>query len=129
MVGDSGKSLPRGFRKIQDVKTVLRTLPAVVYAALIFYLSSIPGRDVPHVGINDKVLHFILYAVFGILLMLACPRFWIAVGVGLLYAVSDEWHQSFVPGRAVEVLDVCADVAGVAAASWFFKWLRGFSHD
>ncbi|HWQ11084.1 MAG TPA: VanZ family protein [Holophaga sp.] len=32
------------------------------------------------------------------------------------WGVSDEWHQSFVPGRAVEAADLAADVAGVALA-------------
>jgi VanZ family protein len=34
----------------------------------------------------------------------------------VLWGVSDEWHQSFVPGRAVEAADLLADVAGAALA-------------
>ena len=35
------------------------------------------------------------------------------VGVGVLYGVLDEWHQSFVPGRVVSVADWVADIIGV----------------
>jgi len=41
----------------------------------------------------------------------------------LLYAASDEYHQSFVPGRGPSVLDVMIDSVGIALASWFF-WFR-----
>ncbi len=33
-----------------------------------------------------------------------------------LWGISDEWHQSFVPGRSVEAADVAADVTGTAVA-------------
>jgi VanZ family protein len=35
----------------------------------------------------------------------------------LLWGISDEAHQFFVPGRAVEAADVAADVAGAAVAA------------
>ena len=34
----------------------------------------------------------------------------------VLWGVSDEWHQSFVPGREVDAVDLLADVAGSALA-------------
>lgn len=39
-----------------------------------------------------------------------------AAAISLLYAVSDEWHQSFVPGRDADPLDVVADATGIALA-------------
>jgi VanZ family protein len=33
--------------------------------------------------------------------------------VGVLYGVTDEFHQAFVPGRSVSVFDWIADVVGV----------------
>ncbi|HHB76440.1 MAG TPA: VanZ family protein, partial [Desulfobulbus sp.] len=39
----------------------------------------------------------------------------------LLYGVSDEWHQSFVPGRTPDILDIAADTFGAAVMVllWF----------
>jgi len=39
----------------------------------------------------------------------------VSLGVGLLYAISDEYHQSFVIGRGPSILDVGIDTAGVFA--------------
>ena len=73
-----------------------------------------------------KCAHFVEYLVLGLFLMLTARsvpeggspsrrghRFWIAWLIGLAYAVSDEVHQLFVPGRSCEVRDVCIDAAGV----------------
>lgn len=44
--------------------------------------------------------------------------------VCLLYAVSDEFHQSFVPGRSCEVLDVIIDFSGsfIGTIVYYFVW-------
>ena len=69
--------------------------------------------------ISDKVVHLGLYAVLGV--TLAYVRFHgvrtiphlVMITIGALYGVSDEWHQSFVPGRSPSAADWGADVAGV----------------
>ena len=72
-----------------------------------------------------KTAHFSEYALLGFFLMLHVrqigkkmlvkgPYLW-AWAVGTLYAISDELHQMFVPGRGPAVRDVCIDSAGVAA--------------
>lgn len=68
-----------------------------------------------------KLAHFSIYTVVGILIMSFLSTYklklFIRVGgslaVGLLYAISDEIHQSFVPGRSPLVKDVVIDTAGV----------------
>lgn len=48
----------------------------------------------------------------------------IALVISVLYAVSDEWHQSFVPGRSACIEDVLLDSSAVLAAVFctaFFK--------
>jgi hypothetical protein len=47
---------------------------------------------------------------------------WIAALFSLIYAASDEWHQTFVPGRGGTWVDVCIDFAGVCVAAWVIKW-------
>jgi VanZ family protein len=37
------------------------------------------------------------------------------------YGVTDEYHQSFVPGRTSDPLDVAKDLAGSAAASFVYR--------
>ena len=70
-----------------------------------------------------KLGHFTEYAVLGILWFsslcvsrvpqkLSLP---IAFGVSVLYAIGDEWHQSFVGGRGPSVVDVGIDTVGILA--------------
>jgi len=69
-----------------------------------------------------KTAHFSAYTILSVLIGAAvCPhtnknryRLGIAFVVGVLYAISDEIHQRFVPGRSGEVRDVLIDSAGVA---------------
>lgn len=68
---------------------------------------------------EDKVAHLLLYAVLGA--TLARGRFrggpgmpaWLPLTWGWAYAVSDEWHQSFVPGRDPSLGDLAADTVGL----------------
>ena len=68
-----------------------------------------------------KAAHMCEYALLGMLLTGALYKtggrrqknFPIApLGIAVLYAISDETHQLFVPGRSGEVLDVCIDSCG-----------------
>ncbi len=99
-------------------------LPAIFYAGLIFFLSSLPSSVVPNLGISfgDLIIHFLEYSVFGYFLALAIMQspskinwknFLAVFIIGGLYAASDEYHQSFVEGRFSEVNDFLADSAGV----------------
>ncbi len=104
-------------------------IPAALWAALIFAVSARSSVPVPGAWGGDKVMHFGAYAVLGWLLAYGAQRSGVApvwpVLVGLLYAASDEWHQSFVPGRSVEAADWIADALGVAAGVWGYRtWLR-----
>lgn len=44
-----------------------------------------------------------------------------ALAISVIYAVSDEYHQSFVPGRVGSALDVAIDAAGAAGAAFMFR--------
>jgi VanZ family protein len=92
--------------------------PVVLWAAAIFAFSSVPDLGTG-LGTWDFVLrklaHALEFAVLGLLLARALGRAGVAFALGALYAVSDEIHQSFVPGRAASLRDVLLDSAGVAA--------------
>ncbi|MCX7707278.1 MAG: VanZ family protein, partial [Anaerolineae bacterium] len=49
------------------------------------------------------------------------PGLWAFV-LALLYAFSDEFHQSFVPGRHPDPLDILTDAAGAGAALAWVQW-------
>jgi VanZ family protein len=92
-------------------------LPVVAWAALIFALSSVPDLGTGLGGwdlVLRKLAHAAEYAVLGALLQRALNRPALAFALGTLYALSDEIHQSFVPGRQGSPLDVALDAAGVA---------------
>lgn len=106
-------------------------LPAALWAGLIFYLSSRSSVPLPHVEGVDKVAHFGAYLVLGICLAFGNalgPRFPAIVPLllGWLYGASDEFHQSFVPGRSVDVNDWVADAVGVTAGLLIFSFLHRF---
>jgi len=109
------------------VKTLRAWLPALAWAGTIFFLSSRPHLvDGPELFPNfDKVAHFGAYSLLGLLLAHAVRGSGLplaaAVALGWLYGASDEWHQSFVPGRSVEALDWVADALGVLAGVYLFK--------
>jgi VanZ family protein len=41
---------------------------------------------------------------------------WLATSIASLYGISDEFHQSFVPGRTPDVVDWLADTSGALLA-------------
>jgi VanZ family protein len=95
---------------------------AVLYAAVIYWLSSLrnPLPFIhPWLPGEDKVLHAGAYALLGALLSSALigvvrpgRALLLAVALASLYGVTDEWHQSFVPGRTCDALDWTADTVG-----------------
>ncbi|HEV8249015.1 MAG TPA: VanZ family protein [Gaiellaceae bacterium] len=91
-------------------------LPVVAWAAVIFAISSVPSLGTG-LGVWDLVLrklaHVTEYAVLGFLLARAVPLS-PAFLIGVLYATSDELHQTFVAGREGTPRDVAVDALGVA---------------
>ncbi len=101
-------------------------LPVILVCALIFTLSSFSQLPSPPSGISDKHEHFTIYFLLGLTLVRALaggrlagvtlPVALIAILLVTLYGASDEFHQSFVPGRDSSVLDLAADSVGALAA-------------
>ena len=58
-------------------------------------------------------LYFLLYASFG---FFGAMRFCLSVGCTVAYAVFDEIHQYFVPGRSLQLVDIAVDTAGALLA-------------
>jgi VanZ family protein len=94
--------------------------PAAVWAAVLFFLSAVPDVPASALPVNDKVAHLGLYTVLGAALAWGRRRAGggppphIALMIlGVLYGMSDELHQAFVPGRDSSALDFLADTVGV----------------
>ncbi len=95
-------------------------MASIAWMAVIFALSSIPGSQVPSGG--GTLAHFGVYALLGGLLLLAFLNEAETAGRALayailassLYAVTDELHQAFVPGRVPDTFDWGVDTLGAA---------------
>jgi hypothetical protein len=84
------------------------------------------GRDARATQNGGQAWHGRLAHVWGILDAKGCwskwPA-WLAVLIVSAFGVTDEWHQSFVPGRDCDVFDWLADTAGAAlAVTLYVKW-------
>ncbi|MDO5132505.1 MAG: VanZ family protein [Eubacteriales bacterium] len=62
-----------------------------------------------------KTAHFIEYCILGLCLRRGAKTGICSFLAGAAYAVTDEIHQYFVPGRSCEIRDICIDAAGVLA--------------
>jgi VanZ family protein len=102
-------------------------LPVVAWAGLIFAFSSVPDLGTGLGGwdlVLRKLAHMAEYAVLGALLARATGRAGLSVALGTLYALSDEAHQAFVPGRVGSPVDVAIDAVGVAFGVVLWHSLR-----
>ena len=110
-------------------------LPLFAWMVIIFYLSSRPSLPGPPDPWMDLMLkkggHFCVHGVLAFLwwrvLSRGRRRAWTpllgALVLTTLYAISDEYHQSLVPGRQPRVVDVVIDASGAAIALGIV-WLR-----
>jgi VanZ family protein len=103
--------------------------PVALLLGFEFYLSAQSGQRLPTFGPwfpgKDKVEHLAYFFLTGLCAFRAA-RFgegWstrktavFLILTGLLWGCSDEIHQSYTPGRSVEIGDVLADTAGVVLA-------------
>jgi VanZ family protein len=73
-----------------------------------------------------KLGHMTEYAILTLLLEEALPSRSIGLAwvFAVLYAATDEWHQTFVPGRNGWFGDVVIDAAGAYAAMLAVRTLR-----
>lgn len=111
-----------------------------LWCAIIFWLSSQsePPKatwwlfEIPGI---DKVAHAGIYGILAGLVALGIRQlnegvrrdvlFAVPVGFAILYGLSDEIHQIFVPHRTFELLDLLADGLGALVMTWFlcsFVW-------
>ena len=113
------------------MEPVSRYAPPLAVMALIFALSATPDLS-SGLGAWDLVLRKLAHiTIFGVLwLTLARAAHWrrpiVTAIIALLYAISDEVHQSFVEGRHGSPVDVLIDAVGIglAALAWIVATRR-----
>ncbi len=111
-----------------------RWWPAFAVMAVIFVASSIPGDTMPNLGDFDfsakKIGHTMGYALLAAAYLRAITdgrpasarQVCLATILTLAYAISDECHQIFTPGRSASPVDVLIDMAG--ASIGLILWTR-----
>ncbi|HNE05484.1 MAG TPA: VanZ family protein, partial [Anaerolineales bacterium] len=91
---------------------VPRWFPAFLMMAIIFAFSSRAKDELPNFQdweyFVKKSSHFLVYGLLALSYIRALPKrnHLLAWALAILYALSDEFHQSFVPGRTSSLVDV-----------------------
>jgi VanZ family protein len=118
---------------VKNDKRILGWLPAIVIMAIIFGISSIPSRELPSFGLLDLVIkkggHVLGYGLLATAywygLHFDSHRWWLAVLLAVAYALTDEFHQSFVPGRHPSWVDaLIIDDSGAILMLWLVSGIR-----
>jgi hypothetical protein len=124
-------------------KVLLYWAPALIYAAAIFYFSSLPKpeEELPAFvrDLSDKLLHVVEYGILGALWYrafrwasgpgIAKSALLLAVIAGSIYGMTDEVHQAFVPMRQASVLDWIADTVGSFIGARGLRWIAQRGRD
>lgn len=109
-----------------------RWLPLLAWMGLIFYLSAQPDLPHPQSGWLSQAFsvgaHIVVYGVLAMLWMRVLgdkPRsYWLAFLFTTLYALSDEFHQAFVPGRNPDLWDLLSDALGATGGLLCWTWIQ-----
>ena len=111
----------------------LRIIALVIYCAFIFYLSSLPGDSLPNLPASDKMIHFVLYLVLGLIFanFIYSLKFFtsrmkimvITLTFTALYGLSDEIHQLFLAGRNFDLSDLLVDIIGGSSGGLLMSYL------
>ena len=99
------------------------TVLTIGYMFLITLLSHVPQENLPKSDLDgiDYFFHFAEYSILGFLLfrsitsdeLLTFHPFYGSLLIGISFAILDEFHQSFVPGRHMSSTDVFFDSLGI----------------
>ncbi len=114
-------------------------LPPIIYGTFIFLLSN-RSFEVSSVSFSGNYFHPLEYMTLGFLACMAwhpllkrspiLTLFFSVMLSGILFAISDEVHQHFIPGREMDLVDLCLDALGLLAGFGAFlllEWIRRMS--
>ena len=112
------------FEYLERNKIMLVYIPLVLYWIILFTATTLPGNQLPNLGISDKIEHFSAFLILSVLLNLTLlfqrkSRLFfryaaiLTIIICLLYGAVDEIHQLIIPGRSADIRDWLADSTGV----------------
>lgn len=111
---------------------LVRWLPMLLLMGIIFLLSARQNNELPNMGWWDlyfkKGAHMLGYGMLTICTYWGTRHWLAALIITILYAISDEFHQTLVPTRTGQPSDVLIDTAGaligfVVYRHWLQPWL------
>lgn len=116
-------------------KVIFYWFPLCAYMGIIFYMSHqsdpTPGVSIP---VSDKLIHFGEYFVLQVLAIRAfcyspvekldTKRIILSILFSCVFAMSDEYHQLFVPGRDCSFFDFLANAAGLCMGALFYLLIK-----
>jgi len=105
-------------------------IPALLWAALTFYLSSRSTTPdiIGEIPFGDKIVHATYYGIFTLWVLYGARwpdnrmAWWCVLPVSL-YGMTDEYHQSFVPGRSSDWRDWVADTTGAVLCVLIWRYI------
>lgn len=124
-------------------KKIMLYSPLILWTVFIYYLSSVPARDIK-TTIPDYVVHMIEYGILSLLIYRVVAAVhgesvrshigtWICA---IIFGVTDEIHQFFIPGRTPSFRDLSFDALGAGLMLWVLwkllpkmpKFIKDFAH-
>lgn len=108
---------------------IIRWLPAIFLCVLIFWFSSRRGTvvvsDYFWNYLSNKAAHLILYFTLCISFYRGTKNIVLAIFLSILYGITDELHQQFVPTRSGQIRDLVIDsVAAMMAGVFLWKFYQ-----
>jgi VanZ family protein len=129
------------------MKPFYYALLTIAWMSFIFFLSSLPSNlispDIVALDVIKKVLHVVIFGILAVLYLVTLKGekplietslriFLLSLFLAVTYAITDEYHQSFTPGRHPSVKDVVVDAFGALAflgTTFFLKNIRAYKKD
>lgn len=114
------------------LKMIKLWLPVLVCMGIIFYASSLSGSDIPSLfPFQDIAFHILIYLILALFFSHALKNTYTDIALskvilftiifGIVYGITDELHQAFVPDRTASGLDVIIDGIGSFIGSIVYR--------
>lgn len=110
---------------------IIPLIITILIAIFIFYMSSLTfaaGAPGPEFKLKPILYHFLIFFLLSLFLLMATLKvnkkevFLLALLISIIYAITDEFHQLFVPGRTCSLSDILTDSAGILFAGLLYSF-------